>query len=85
MKNLILIGLPGSGKTTLGRELATSTGRQFIDLDDIIEQKDGRTVEEIFRIDGEPGFRDRETAAIRDLKTQKGAVIACGEIGRAHV
>ena len=78
MKNLILIGLPGSGKTTLGRELATSTGRQFIDLDDIIEQKDGRTVEEIFRIDGEPGFRDRETAAIRDLKTQKGAVIACG-------
>jgi shikimate kinase len=78
MKNLILIGLPGSGKTTLGRELAISTGRQFIDLDDIIKQKDGRSVEEIFRSDGEAGFRDRETAAIREIKTQKGAVIACG-------
>lgn len=78
MKNLILIGLPGSGKTTLGRELAISTGRQFIDLDDIIKQKDGRSVEEIFRADGEAGFRDRETAAIRELKTQKRAVIACG-------
>lgn len=78
MKNLILIGLPGSGKTTLGRELAFSTGRQFIDLDDIIQQTDGRTVEEVFRTEGEAGFRDRETAAIRELTNQKRAVIACG-------
>lgn len=78
MKNIVLIGLPGSGKTTLGQELAAATGRAFADLDDRIREREGRTIEEIFRDAGEEGFRRAETAAAVELANAGGMVVACG-------
>ncbi len=55
--DLVLIGLPGSGKSAVGRRMAARHGATFIDLDERIEQAAGRTVPEIFASDGEPAFR----------------------------
>lgn len=68
--HLILIGLPGSGKSTLGRKAARQLGVPFLDLDAEIERVEGRTIAEIFAREGEGYFREREselTAALRDL------------------
>lgn len=59
MNNLYLIGLPGSGKTTIGRRLAAHYGWEFRDLDADIVAQAGRTVPEIFAAEGEAGFRQR--------------------------
>ena len=78
MKHLILIGLPGSGKTTAGRALAKALNLPFSDSDEAVEQAAQMTIPEIFRREGEPGFRARETAALRRLTGLPGRVIACG-------
>ena len=78
MKHLILIGLPGSGKTTAGKVLAKELHLPFSDCDDAVEQAAQMTIPEIFRREGEPGFRARETAALRTLTTLPCRVIACG-------
>ncbi|MGI4740939.1 MAG: shikimate kinase [Janthinobacterium lividum] len=80
MNNLYLIGLPGSGKTTIGRRLAAHFGWEFRDLDaDIIGQA-GQTVAEIFAAEGEAGFRRREAAALRAVAARPGPplVLATG-------
>ena len=59
-KKIFLIGLPGSGKTTLGKQLAALLKLQFVDLDRAIEKSAGMTVEEIFKASGESGFRQLE-------------------------
>ncbi len=59
--NIFLIGLMGSGKTTIGKLLAKKLNRSFIDTDQLIEQKTGVDVSMIFEFEGERGFRDRET------------------------
>jgi shikimate dehydrogenase len=76
-RKLCLIGMPGSGKTTLGRQLARKLGRPFIDLDQYIEQIAGESVAEIFA-QGEAAFRSWETEACRRLASEPEAVIACG-------
>ena len=58
--NLILVGLPGSGKTTVGRALATRLGREFIDFDEMIVEREGMSVADIFGSKGEPYFRNLE-------------------------
>ncbi|GAA4037361.1 hypothetical protein GCM10022409_22890 [Hymenobacter glaciei] len=63
--HLSLVGLPGSGKTTLGRQLAAHFNRPFLDLDLAIEARTGRGVREIFAKDGEAGFRDIESTVLR--------------------
>ena len=78
MKHLILIGLPGSGKTTAGKVLAKELNLPFSDCDDAVEQAAQMTIPEMFRREGEPGFRARETAALRRLTGLPGRVIACG-------
>ena len=81
MNNLYLIGLPGSGKTTIGRRLAAHYGWEFHDLDaDIVAQAAGQTVPEIFATEGEAGFRRREAAALRALAARPGPplVLATG-------
>ena len=65
MNNLYLIGLPGSGKTTIGRRLAAHYGWEFRDLDVDIVAQAGRTIPEIFAAEGEAGFRQREANALR--------------------
>ena len=76
-QHLVLVGLMGSGKTTVARIAAERLGRQVIDSDTVIEKATGRTVREIFADDGEDAFRKLETAALLDaLASPEPAVIA---------
>ncbi len=76
--NLVLIGMPGSGKTTMGRLLARALDRPFEDTDMILVQKARMEIPEIFEKEGEAGFRDRETEVIRECCAEGGKVIATG-------
>ena len=78
--HLSLVGLPGAGKTTLGRQLAAHFNRPFIDLDLAIEARTGRAVRELFATDGETGFRAVEAAVLREVLGQLGPplVLATG-------
>ncbi len=73
-----LVGMPGAGKSVVGRELAGRLGVPFVDLDAEIEREAGATVSEIFAQDGEPGFRAREAAALVDQSANDPSVVACG-------
>src|SRR5512141_2035032 len=76
--NLFLVGLPGAGKTTLGRQLARRFNKPFVDADLELEARCGVSIPMIFEIEGEPAFRDREEAVIADLVTRMGIVLATG-------
>jgi len=76
--SIALIGFMGSGKTAVGRALAAKLGREFIELDSLIEQKAGKSIQAIFQQDGEIGFRELEIEATREVASKKNAVIACG-------
>ena len=76
--NLILVGMMGSGKTTMGRALARHLGKSFVDSDEEIIKRTGVTVPHIFDIEGESGFRLRETATIHDLVGRENSVLATG-------
>lgn len=76
--NLILVGMMGSGKTTIGRTLAKHLGKTFVDSDEEIQQRTGVTIPHIFDVEGESGFRLRETAAIRELMGRDDMVLATG-------
>lgn len=78
MQNIILIGMPGCGKTTIGKLLAESTGKAFVDSDEQIVALAGKSIPEIFADDGEAVFRDWETTALAQLSKQSGLVIATG-------
>jgi len=73
-----LVGMPGSGKSTVGRELAGRFGVPFVDLDEEIERLNGATVTEIFAERGEAGFRALEAQALLDASIHDPAVVACG-------
>ena len=76
--NLILVGMPGSGKTTVGRALAAELGRAFVDCDGEIVNRAGVSIPEIFAAQGESGFRDLESRIIADVCKEKARVIATG-------
>ena len=78
MENTILIGMPGCGKSTLGRLLAERCGKGFVDADEKIVELAGKSIPEIFAEDGEEVFRDWETKALAELGKQSGLVIATG-------
>ena len=78
MENIVLIGMPGSGKSTVGLQLAQKLGKQFIDADQKIEETAGKTIPEIFAESGEDGFRKIESAVLSQLGKQSGLVIATG-------
>jgi shikimate kinase len=73
-----LVGMPGSGKSTVGAELAGRLGVPFVDLDVEIARRDGRSITEIFEGDGEAGFRALEAKELLEASTHDPAVIACG-------
>ncbi len=77
-KNIVLIGMPGCGKTTTAAELGRITDRPIYDADDVIVQREGVTIPEIFARGGESEFRRIETAVMADLGKLSGVVIACG-------
>jgi shikimate kinase len=64
---VLLVGLPGAGVTTVGTLLAQRLGRPLLDSDAIVEQRTGHTVRELWEAHGEAGYRDLETAALRDV------------------
>lgn len=78
MKNIILIGMMGCGKTTVGRLLASQLGRPLIDTDALIEAREGRSISDIFAADGESHFRDLELAVCQELSQTDGQIVACG-------
>ena len=77
-ENLVLIGMPGAGKTTVGRLLAQKLNREFVDTDEEIVKRAGKPIPVLFAEDGEDRFRDLETAVVRDLSASGGRVIAAG-------
>ncbi len=78
MENIVLIGMPGSGKSTIGRLISERTGKDFIDMDEETEKSAGMTIPEIFKREGEEGFRRRETETALELGKRRGLVIATG-------
>lgn len=78
MENIALIGMPGSGKSLIGKLLAQRLSRTFVDADASIVELAGKSIPEIFAEDGEEVFRSWETKALRELSKQSGLVIATG-------
>jgi shikimate kinase len=76
--SIILVGMMGAGKTTIGRQLAHVLGRKFVDLDHEMEARCGVRIALIFDIEGEAGFRKRETALLDEYSQRNGMVLATG-------
>ena len=77
-RNVVLVGPMGAGKSTIGRTLAEQLGFVFRDTDTLIEERTGANISWIFDVEGEEGFRERETAMIRELADENGMVLATG-------
>ncbi len=77
-KNIILVGLMGAGKSTIGRNLAKQLNKEFYDSDRVIEERTGVDIATIFEIEGEQGFRDREEHVIDELCLMDNIVLATG-------
>ena len=77
-KNIYLIGLMGSGKTTLGKILSKKLDKDFYDSDQVIEEKLGVNVPMIFEYEGEAGFREREKDILKELVSKQNIVLATG-------
>ena len=78
MKNIVLIGFMGTGKTTIATKLANKLNMRYVSTDDLIEKREKRTINEIFTKKGEDYFRDVESEIVRDLSAQEGLVIDTG-------
>jgi shikimate kinase len=76
--NIALIGFMGTGKSTIGKILAAKLNKRFVEIDELIEQKAGKTINTIFQQDGEIVFREMEIAAIKQVSLQDDQIIACG-------
>lgn len=78
MENILLVGMPGCGKTTVGQQLAQELGKKFVDADQALEETTGRRITDILPSQGEAAFRALETQTLADLGKQSGLVIATG-------
>jgi len=78
VNNIFLVGLMGAGKTTVGKQLAKRLGKTFYDSDQVIEARTGVKISTIFELEGEAGFRKRETAIVKELAAMDGVVLATG-------
>ncbi len=78
MSPIFLIGFMGSGKTTLGRALGAATGMRFVDLDELIEERCGASVSEIFAREGEARFRQIEHDVLAEVCALSDLIVACG-------
>lgn len=77
MSNIILIGMPGCGKTTIGRIISKDLSKNFLDVDEYIENRNSKTIDEMFSY-GEEYFRNKETEAIQSITKVKNTIIATG-------
>lgn len=78
MTAVVLVGVPGAGKSTVGKALAERLGEPFTDIDELVEQRAGKAISQIFIDDGEPAFRALEAAAIADVLSESCGVVALG-------
>lgn len=78
LTNIILVGMPGCGKTTVGKELAKHYGRKLVDTDALIVEKAGKSIPEIFESEGEPGFRKIEAGVAKEVGKEKELIISTG-------
>ena len=78
LQNVVLIGMPGCGKSTVGRALARRQGKAFLDLDRLIEERAGKSIPAIFAQEGEEAFRTLESWAVREAGARTGCVISTG-------
>ncbi len=76
--SIALIGFMGTGKTAVGKALAKKLGKEFVEMDSLIEQKARKTIPEIFQQDGEIIFRELEIEVTKEIAERKNAIIACG-------
>lgn len=78
MKNMILVGFMGTGKTAVGKALARRLKMKFVDMDDLIEEREGMKISDIFASKGEPYFRKVEKETVKEVAAQSDLVIAAG-------
>ncbi len=78
MRNIVLVGFMGTGKTTVGELLAQKTGMPLLDMDSLIVERAGKSINDIFAQDGEPHFRRLERELVQELSSQTGHVISTG-------
>ena len=78
MKRIFLVGFMGSGKSTVGRNLAEKINWDFVDLDEVIEKREGLTISQIFEEKGEEYFRNKEALYLRELSQKEKVVVATG-------
>ncbi len=78
LENIVLIGMPGCGKSTLAAALAQKTGRETVELDEMIAQRAGKSIPTIFAEDGEKVFRTLESTCIREVGARTGIIISTG-------
>ncbi|MBQ8623290.1 MAG: AAA family ATPase [Oscillospiraceae bacterium] len=77
-ENIVLVGMPGCGKTTVGKLLAEISGREYVEIDEEIVKASGKTIPEIFAQEGEEGFRKLESALTREASCRNGIIIITG-------
>lgn len=77
-ENVILVGFMGAGKSSVGRLLAKRLGRCFVETDDLVTAQEGRSIQEIWRLEGEARFRELEAGLLELLRLKRGHVIATG-------
>lgn len=78
MKNVVLVGFMGTGKTVVAKKLAEKLGREFLELDAVIEKKEGMSIKDIFEKKGEPYFREIEKKVVKESSQKQGLVISAG-------
>jgi shikimate kinase len=78
MKNIVLVGFMGAGKSAVGAALAGKLKREFIELDDLIEKREKMPIKDIFEKKGEPYFRTAEKEIVKEVSEKKGVVISAG-------
>ena len=78
LTNIVLVGMPSAGKSSLGRKLAEKLGRPFLDTDDLVSKRAGKSIPSIFASEGEGGFRAREAEVVAECAARSGVVIATG-------
>ncbi len=77
-RNIILVGFMGTGKTVTGRVLVERTGMELVDMDSLIESRQGKPIPEIFATEGEPAFRVMERDLVKELSIRSGLIISTG-------
>lgn len=78
MNNIYLVGFMGTGKSAVGQELARRQKNRFVDLDELIEKREGRPIADIFAQKGEPYFRTLETRTLKEISGTRNTIVSCG-------